>query len=1053
MPAGNDSPHPWPPGEGSRFESELSWRQDPTLPRPNPQDAQVSFPQGAAARDNRGVQPDATLTAVVGRRSSEVCVVLLDGRKQVINMNRAEALFRGFTVLDADPNLLAAAGVIDVVDVSLPIGTARPKLSLHPPAAPPPALQVTPPPAVPPAFVPPVASTAWRSDPFPTSVFDDDDGDVAPVAFPVLAVPDEPMSVAPPVDEVRDERAPSIEVSDSGGLRISLPRPPVPPATAIPPNRTFLPLDPTPLDPTPAFDTRASLDPVGLEPTQQPTIEAASTTFEEVVPTRSLRPRLSADPTVVGMYQDAADVVRPELVVPVNPSVTTMAAAPVESLAPLREAREGNGEPATRQVIPWGVEPPAQVERRSWVPEGTAWPALPGADDVDADDEFDDIDEEDDEGGAKGGIAIVEAPNDDRMRADVHEKPIVLREGVVRREDVVQRDDVVQPDDVAAEERSSQPVNDAFDYPPLVWADDAAVAAQPIIPHVLEPDDDVTAPVWPVILAAPTDAPEITTAGPAVTIDDERRSVPSAAPEHVEPHWVEPEHVEPQHVEAETVAPQTFQPVPVEPVLVDPAWDDVAEPLAASLAEPELVESAFVESAFVEPDVVEPEFAAPEFVAPASNVQNWATPQWVEPEWFEQTESTQPGLVEPEPAEPVLVEPALHYAPEADEPEVDEPEADEPEAVEEPIAPIRQLFPREALRPLPTPVKVEPEETPEYVEADTLPTDTLPTDTLPTDTLQTDAFPTYDIPEVFPVEIPQSLERDVERAEGFRVPDRAFNQPAFNQPDAYETNEYLTDETTVETQFGTVTVPTEILPEERLTSTAVPAISASNVGRNIPGPNGVIVALAGVSFDLAPGDLFIVNGLSGSGTSTLLHCMAGLDPVDSGRISINGEDMGRWSDGDRARFRAAAAGVIQQDVDLVDDLTAVDNASLPLLAAGWTGPSAQAEGQRVLSQLGLADRLDHYPGQLSRGERQRVAVARALVGDPLVVWADDPTSALDAPHGQLVVDALLRHHRRGATVMIVTRDPRFVVPGARVAHMAEGVLRVEDPTAFPLGRN
>lgn len=227
---------------------------------------------------------------------------------------------------------------------------------------------------------------------------------------------------------------------------------------------------------------------------------------------------------------------------------------------------------------------------------------------------------------------------------------------------------------------------------------------------------------------------------------------------------------------------------------------------------------------------------------------------------------------------------------------------------------------------------------------------------------------------------------------------------------------------------------------ENISSESVPTISVDGLIRNINGPNGRIAVLAGVTLDLAPGDLYIVSGPSGAGTTTLVNCLAGLDDVDGGRISINGEEMKEWSDNDRARFRAAAAGIVSQDLDLIDDLSALENTTLPLLAAGWSGPAASSEAQRLLAMFGLAERSNHLPSQLSRGERQRVAVARALVGDPLVVWADDPTSCLDSIQGQLVVDALIGHHRRGATVFVASRDQRFVVPGSRSGTLENGVL-------------
>ncbi len=226
--------------------------------------------------------------------------------------------------------------------------------------------------------------------------------------------------------------------------------------------------------------------------------------------------------------------------------------------------------------------------------------------------------------------------------------------------------------------------------------------------------------------------------------------------------------------------------------------------------------------------------------------------------------------------------------------------------------------------------------------------------------------------------------------------------------------------------------------------TAVPAISVTNLERTFAGPLGPVPVLRGVNLDLAPGDLLIIRGQSGCGTSTLLACLAGLDLPDAGQVYVNGEEMGAWTEADRSRFRAASSGFIPQTHDLVDDLNTRDNVSLPLLAAGWGAVAARAEATRLLETFGLADRAFFFPSQMSHSERARTAVARALAGDPFVVWADDPTAGLDVDQAQLIVDALVAHHHRGATVVVASRDSRFVAATARVGEMADGVVRILD---------
>jgi putative ABC transport system ATP-binding protein len=229
-------------------------------------------------------------------------------------------------------------------------------------------------------------------------------------------------------------------------------------------------------------------------------------------------------------------------------------------------------------------------------------------------------------------------------------------------------------------------------------------------------------------------------------------------------------------------------------------------------------------------------------------------------------------------------------------------------------------------------------------------------------------------------------------------------------------------------------------------SSQVPAISIRSISRSYPSPVGDVRVLDDLDLDLAPGDLVVIQGASGSGISTLLHCLAGFDIVDSGHLFINGDEMGAWSETDRARFRAAASGFIPQNLDLVDDLNVRDNAALPLLAAGWAVAAAHDEAVRVLSDLGLEDRLYFFPSQLSRSERTRTVVGRALAGDPFVIWADDPTAGLDEEQSELVAVVLLTHHQRGATVVIGSRDPRFARAAGRNVSLSNGrLVPVEAP--------
>ncbi len=294
------------------------------------------------------------------------------------------------------------------------------------------------------------------------------------------------------------------------------------------------------------------------------------------------------------------------------------------------------------------------------------------------------------------------------------------------------------------------------------------------------------------------------------------------------------------------------------------------------------------------------------------------------------------------------------------------------------------------------------------------------------------------------VQVPDAKALDAKAPDG-QTPDAKApdtHTPEANTPERPKTEWRETEwrETESRESHRRGTAPTPEQPGSNSISTAVPTISVVGLQRTMAGPLGPVPVLHDISLDLAPGDLVIVSASSGSGATTLLQCLAGFDTPDGGRIFINGEEMGSWSEGDRARFRAASAGFIPQGHELVDDLTARDNVALPLLAAGWSAKPAQAEAQRQLDRFELSERLFFFPSQLSYSERARVAVARALAGDPFVVWADDPTAGLDNDHSGMVIDALVEHHQRGATVVVVSRDERFIVPTARVANLEAGRL-------------
>lgn len=218
--------------------------------------------------------------------------------------------------------------------------------------------------------------------------------------------------------------------------------------------------------------------------------------------------------------------------------------------------------------------------------------------------------------------------------------------------------------------------------------------------------------------------------------------------------------------------------------------------------------------------------------------------------------------------------------------------------------------------------------------------------------------------------------------------------------------------------------------------------AATLAARALTKTYGDTVALAGVDLDLWPGEAVAVMGSSGSGKSTLLHCLAGIVTPDTGSVLLRTTQGAVEVTAARAEARAAIRlrhfGFVFQQGLLLPELTAVENVALPLLLDGVQRRAAQAQAADWLASLGLAGLEQRRLGQLSGGQQQRVAIARSQVGDPAVVFADEPTGALDSRTSEEVLDALLASTRdRGRTAVIVTHD-------AAVAQRCDRVLRIED---------
>ena len=212
------------------------------------------------------------------------------------------------------------------------------------------------------------------------------------------------------------------------------------------------------------------------------------------------------------------------------------------------------------------------------------------------------------------------------------------------------------------------------------------------------------------------------------------------------------------------------------------------------------------------------------------------------------------------------------------------------------------------------------------------------------------------------------------------------------------------------------------------------------------GPESV-AALKGVSLSVARGEFVAVMGPSGSGKTTLLNCLSGLDDVDSGSVVVEGQDLHELSDAKRSRHRAMNMGFIFQAFNLIPVFTAAENVELPLLLAGATPADARRRSEETLERVGLGDRKNHRPNELSGGEQQRVTIARALAGRPAVVWADEPTGNLDTETAGTVMDLLTELNRQGLSLVLVTHDPIIGKRAERLVTMRDGSIESSSATS------
>lgn len=216
-----------------------------------------------------------------------------------------------------------------------------------------------------------------------------------------------------------------------------------------------------------------------------------------------------------------------------------------------------------------------------------------------------------------------------------------------------------------------------------------------------------------------------------------------------------------------------------------------------------------------------------------------------------------------------------------------------------------------------------------------------------------------------------------------------------------------------------------------------PVISAKNIKKSY----GQTKVLHGVSLDVKQGEVLAIMGPSGSGKSTLLHSLAAIIPVDSGEIIFDGRNIGKFSDNKRSILRRTAFGFVFQFSQLVPELSVIDNVALPLLLNGVSRNKVYNEAKKWLEAVGLSDKHDSTPGEISGGQAQRVAIARAMVAQPKILFADEPTGSLDSLNSEHVMELFIKTAKdNGTTVIMVTHEPSIAAYADREIVVRDGQI-------------
>jgi putative ABC transport system ATP-binding protein len=231
---------------------------------------------------------------------------------------------------------------------------------------------------------------------------------------------------------------------------------------------------------------------------------------------------------------------------------------------------------------------------------------------------------------------------------------------------------------------------------------------------------------------------------------------------------------------------------------------------------------------------------------------------------------------------------------------------------------------------------------------------------------------------------------------------------------------------------------------------AAPIVEARSIRKTYDAGAVQVEALRGIDLELARGEMVAIMGPSGCGKTTLLNCLSGLDSIDAGELAIEGVALKDMSDRERTDYRARRMGFVFQFYNLIPVLTAVENVELPLLVSRVAADEARTRALEALELVGLRERAQHVPDELSGGERQRVTIARSLVNDPAIVWADEPTGDLDSENAQEIVALMRRLNlERGLTFLIVTHDIAVGRKTDRILRMLDGEVVEEQRLEVP----